>query len=115
MNLTGKWKYKEDYGFGIAEGELYLKQEGDILSGKIVFTDKLEDEEPYMIQEFLTGRVEDDEIELIAEEYDIIHSDFPIHYELDAWTGNIIDEKTITGFSMDDQGIEGKFEFVRIG
>jgi len=41
MDLTGKWKYKENYGFGIAEGELYLKQEGELLSGKIVFTDKL--------------------------------------------------------------------------
>ena len=52
MDLTGKWKYKEDYGYGVAEGELFLKQEGNDLSGRIIFTDKLEGEEGYMVQEF---------------------------------------------------------------
>ena len=50
VDLTGKWKYTENYGYGTAEGELYLKQDGKKLSGKIVFTDNLEGEEPYMIQ-----------------------------------------------------------------
>ena len=27
VDLTGKWKYKEDYGYGVAEGELFLKKE----------------------------------------------------------------------------------------
>ena len=59
MDLTGKWKYKEDYGYGVAEGELFLKQEGNDLSGRIIFTDKLDGEDGYMLQEFLVGRLED--------------------------------------------------------
>ena len=43
MDLTGKWRYIENYGYGVAEGELYLKQKGQTLAGRIVFTDKVED------------------------------------------------------------------------
>ena len=55
MDLTGKWRYIENYGYGVAEGELYLKQKGQTLAGRIVFTDKVEGESSYMIQEFLKG------------------------------------------------------------
>lgn len=114
MELTGKWKYVENYGYGIAEGELFLKQEGDLLSGRIVFTDKLEEEEPYMIQEFLTGEIDELKIRLDAQEFDIIHADHQIVYELDSWFGVLVDECTIKGVSMDDQGIEGHFVFTKI-
>ena len=43
MDLTGKWRYIENYGYGVAEGELYLKQKGQMLAGRIVFTDKVEE------------------------------------------------------------------------
>ena len=71
VDLTGKWKYKEDYGYGVAEGELFLKQEGNDLSGRIIFTDKLEGEEGYMLQEFLVGRLEEHKVKLDAEELSI--------------------------------------------
>ena len=113
MDLTGKWKYKEDYGYGVAEGELFLKQEGNDLSGRIIFTDKLEGEEGYMLQEFLVGRLEEHKVKLDAEEFDIIHSEHEIEYELDSWLGILVDADTIVGVSKDGQGIEGKFTFTR--
>ena len=66
VDLTGKWKYKEDYGYGVAEGELFLKQEGNDLSGRIIFTDKLDGEDGYMLQEFLVGRLEEHKVKLDA-------------------------------------------------
>lgn len=114
MDLTGKWKYFENYVQGIAEGELYLKQEGDELSGRIVFTDRLKGEAPYMIQEFLTGRVEERKVRLEATEYDIIHADFSVSYELDSWFGILVEDTVIKGASVDDQGVAGNFEFVKI-
>lgn len=113
VDLTGKWKYKEDYGYGIAEGELFLKQEGNNLSGRIIFTDKLEGENAYMLQEFLEGTLEEHKVKLDAKEYDIIHSEYEISYELDCWFGILVDDNTIIGVSKDDQGIEGKFTFTR--
>jgi len=114
-DLTGKWRYTENYGYGVAEGELYLKQEGTGLSGRIVFSDKPEGETPYMIQEFLTGEIDGRKVRLEAKEFDIIHSDFSVVYKLDSWFGLLVDEETIKGVSVDDQGIEGYFEFTKLG
>ena len=113
VDLTGKWKYKEDYGYGVAEGELFLKQEGNDLSGRIIFTDKLDGEDGYMLQEFLVGRLEEHKVKLDAEEFDIIHSEHEIEYELDSWFRLLVDEDTIIGVSTAGQGIEGKFTFTR--
>lgn len=114
MNLTGKWKYFENYGYGVAEGELYLKQKGKQLSGRIVFTDRLKGEAPYMIQEFLEGKLDGRKVHLESKEFDIIHADYTVNYELDSWFGLLVDDMTIKGVSVDDQGIEGYFEFGQI-
>ena len=107
MDLTGKWRYIENYGYGVAEGELYLKQKGQMLAGRIVFTDKVEGESSYMIQEFLKGELEGRKVRLEAVEFDIIHSEFPITYQLDHWFGLLVDDNTIKGVSKDGQGVEG--------
>lgn len=114
MNLTGKWRYFENYGNGVAEGELYLKQEGKELSGRIVFSDRLKGEVPYMIQEFPTGIQEEKKVKLEATGFDVIHADFPVSYELDYWFGLLVDETTIRGVSRDEQGIEGYFVFEKL-
>lgn len=114
MDLTGKWRYIENYGYGVAEGELYLKQEGNRLSGRIVFSDKLEGEDAYMIQEFLTGEIDGRKIRLDATEFDIIHAEYKVSYELDSWFGVLVDDMTIKGVSSDDQGVEGYFEFEKV-
>ena len=114
MDLTGKWKYVEDYVHGTAQGELYLRQKKNKLSGRLVFTDYLKDETPYMIQEFLKGRVEEHKVYLEAWEYDIIYSESPISYELDSWLGILVEDTIIKGSSMDEQGVAGNFEFVKL-
>ena len=110
MDLTGKWRYIENYGYGVAEGELYLKQKGQTLAGRIVFTDKVEGESSYMIQEFLKGELEGRKVRLEAVEFDIIHSEFPITYQLDHWFGLLVDDNTIKGVSKDGQGVEGNLK-----
>ena len=97
MELTGKWRYREEYGYGMTEGELVLTQE-----------------EEYMIQEFVRGWVRDRKVKLEAYEYDIIHSEHEVVYELDCWFGILLDEGTIKGISEDDQGVEGYFVFERM-
>ncbi|PKQ62497.1 hypothetical protein BZG02_12285 [Labilibaculum filiforme] len=113
-SLTGKWIYEEDYGYGIAKGELLLTQIGKKLSGKIIFSENIEAEDTFMIQETLEGEVNLNRVQLKAIEYDIIHADFEINYELDSWDGMLINETTIEGDSLDDQGISGSFKFHRV-
>ena len=74
MDLTGKWRYIENYGYGVAEGELYLKQKGQTLAGRIVFTDKVEGESSYMIQEFLKGELEGRKVRLPSSSTSFIRS-----------------------------------------
>ncbi|MDE5611637.1 MAG: hypothetical protein K2I90_06425, partial [Odoribacter sp.] len=83
-------------------------------SGRIVFTVRLNGEMPYMIQEFLTGKVEEHKVRLEATEFDIIHSDFSVSYELDSWFGILVEDTVIKGASLDEQGVAGNFEFVKM-
>jgi len=112
--LTGKWSYEEDYGYGVAKGELLLRQEGNTLKGKIIFAEIVNGEQAFMIQEYLQGEVKANRVYLNATEYDIIHSTEPIDYELDSWNGILVAEDIIEGESIDDQGIVGYFSFRRI-
>lgn len=114
MNLAGKWKYREDYGYGSAEGEMTLEQNGENLSGRLVFVEKTGGEKDFMIQEFLTGEVEDRKVKLQAVGFDVIQSYGEIDYKLDSWFGICVDGDTIKGISMDFQGVEGSFIFERI-
>ncbi len=114
MDLTGKWRYEENYTYGRTKGELLLKQTGDRLSGKIIFTDEVNGESAYMIQETLTGYVDGDRVKLDAEDYDVIYAEQEVAYELDSWFGTIVDEDMISGLSKDLQGVVGHFSFVRM-
>ena len=111
MKLTGKWKYRENYGYGVAEGEVVLEQEGNKLSGRIIFTDKTEGDGTSMIQEFLRGEIDGLKIRLEAQEFDVIYSEYKVEYKLDNWFGILVDGTTIKGISVDEQGIEGYFVF----
>jgi hypothetical protein len=113
-SLTGKWIYEEDYGYGTAQGELILIQEGNKLSGKIIFSENADSDETFMIQEKIEGEINQNRIKIKATEYDIIHSDYDISYELDSWEGMMINETVIEGESLDDQGIAGSFRFTKV-
>jgi hypothetical protein len=114
IDLSGKWKYKEDYGHGVATGELHLNQQGSRVKGRIIFTDTVREQEPFMIQEFVEGEIVDNKLILDAFSWDIIHSDKDIAYELDSWCGDIISDSSIKGRSMDERGVEGRFELSKI-
>ena len=111
IDLNGKWIYTENYGYGMAKGELHIKQDGDRIEGRIIFTDTVFGEMSFMIQEVVEGNIEDGKLYIQAVEFDIIHSDAEISYELDSWVGNILSNSLIQGVSVDDQGVEGDFEF----
>ena len=112
--LSGKWLYEEDYSYGKAKGELFLKHIGNNLRGKIIFLENINTSNPIMIQEFIEGEINDNQIILQATEYDIIHSEESIIYKLDCWKGVLLDEYTIEGESQDSQDICGNFSFQKV-
>lgn len=114
IDLSGKWRYNEDYGYGLANGELHITQDGTKVKGRIIFTDNLHDSESFMIQEFVEGEIIDNKLIIDAIAWDIIHSETEIIYELDSWSGDIVSDSLIKGKSIDDQGIEGNFQFEKM-
>jgi hypothetical protein len=113
-SLTGKWIYEEDYGYGTAKGELLLEQNGKKLSGKIIFCENADSEDTFMIQENIEGEIIKNRIKIKAIDFDVIHSEYEIRYELDSWEGMLINETTIEGESLDEQGIAGNFRFSKL-
>ena len=113
-SLSGKWLYEEDYSYGKAKGELFLKQIGKRLVGKIIFLENIDSSNSVMVQEFLEGEINGSRIILQATEYDIIHSEQSIFYELDCWKGVLLNEFTIEGESLDNQGVYGSFTFQKV-
>jgi len=113
-SLSGKWLYEEDYSSGKAKGELLLRQIGKRLIGKIIFLENIESTNCVMIQEFVEGEINGSRILLQAVEFDVIHADHPVSYELDCWKGMLLNEHTIEGESLDNQGICGSFIFRKI-
>ena len=114
LDLTGTGSYEEEYTNGKAKGELYLRQEGEKLSGRVVFTDQIQGEEPYMIQEFMEGSISGRKIKLEAKAYDVIHSESEICYDLDRWIGVVLRDHYITGMSTDKQQADGYFTLKKL-
>ncbi len=113
-DLTGKWKYEETYEGGHAYGELFIVQNGDGLTGKIIFSDIPDTAPPFVIRENLEGRLQERKVRLKGIDMDIIDSETLFDYELDSWFGILVDENTISGLSEDEQGVEGYFTFKRM-
>ena len=113
-SLSGKWLYEEDYSYGKAKGELFFKQIGGKLIGKIIFLENVDTSNSVMVQEFLEGKINGSRIVFQAIEYDIIHSKEKIDYELDCWKGVLLNEYTIEGESIDSQGMYGNFTFQKV-
>lgn len=114
MDLTGKWKYKERYEFGRADGELFLEQEGNQLSGKIVLMDRPKKGKAYMLQEKIRGEVVEHKVRLHTYNVDIIYSEEEIVYMPDYWFGILVDDNTIAAASVDEQEVEGDCMFERV-
>ena len=112
--LSGKWLYEEDYSYGKAKGELFLKQIGNKLMGKIIFIENINSSSSIMVQEFIEGEINKNQIRLQATEYDIIHSEKTVLYQLDCWKGILLNEHTIEGVSQDSQNIYGNFVFQKV-
>lgn len=115
MNLSGKWKYTEDYSHGDSIGELSLTQNGGILKGKLTHTESPLGGNSFTIEQELAGNLntKSNRIYLKAISYKLISSLDDIIYELDTFEAQIINENTIVGTTEDKQGILGVFCFKR--
>ena len=113
INLTGRWRFEEDFGFGKDSGYAELNQKGIHLKGVLRFSEQIDGEETFIVKQEVTGRIQGTKINLKSHSCEILFSDEDIIYELDTWVGDLLPNGKITGNSQDDEGTGGAFVMER--
>lgn len=113
IDINGRWKYSEDFGFGTDEGFAQLKENNGQIHGFLEYTENIDDDEPFTIRQHVTGEIEDDKLYLNGISYEILNGDEDITYNLDTWEGLITSEGKIVGSTFDNEEVFGVFVLER--
>lgn len=113
INLTGRWRFQEDFGFGKDSGYAELLQIGNHLKGVLRFSEQIGGEETFIVKQEVAGRIYGTKIRLKSHSCEIMFSDEDIFYELDTWLGELLPNGKIVGNSRDEEGSGGPFVLER--
>jgi len=113
VNLTGRWRFAEDFGFGKDTGYAELNQKGSHLKGVLRFSEQIDGEETFIVKQEVAGRINGTNIKLKSHSCEILFSDDDIIYELDTWEGVLLPDGKISGNSLDAEGTGGSFVMER--
>lgn len=114
MDLTGYWHFFEQFDAGFDLGYAVFKQDEGRLTGVLVYTEYIYNEDSFIIAVDVEGDVVDDRLMLRGESYDVIDSTYPIEYLLDDRIAELDNPDRIEGQSVDEQDLEGRFILRRI-
>ncbi len=110
MDITGRWSFKEDFGFGHDSGVLAVVDQRGALSGVLTFTEEVEGDLPFSIQLKVEGRRFRRKVWLRAiSVIDITSGEEDLEYNLDEWEGTLTSQGQIVGSSIDSAGVCGVF------
>ena len=113
INLTGRWRFEENFGFGKDSGYAELIQKGNHLNGVLRFSEQIDGEETFIVKQEVAGRINGTKINLKSHSCEILFSDEDIIYELDTWEGELLSNGKISGNSQDAEGTGGAFVMER--
>lgn len=108
-SISGRWSFTEDFGFGKDEGFVELTQEGENIKGIFVYTERIEGENPFRVQQEVEGTFKAKKLSVTGTAVEILDSDFEIEYHLDTWEGILNDKNQIVGHSYDNHECFGVF------
>jgi len=112
-DLTGFWRFREEFDGGEDHGEARLFQQGKQLTGYVVFKEIIPNEPPMFIRAKLTGKIDNGQVHL-TESKVVVLSGSPDNYEPEERTGLINAMGQIVGSGEDKQGVHGVFVMERI-
>jgi hypothetical protein len=115
MNVTGLWKYSEDFEFGKSEGEVRLVQMEDSIYAEFNFTEKVEYDYEIEVFEKAKGKIVDGKVLLegvsvVASENGAIIED----YMSNNFDVHLVSENKLVGSSYDFENVCGVFTLERI-
>jgi len=109
QNISGRWSFNEDFGFGKDEGFAEFTQEGENLKGVLVYTERIEGDTPFRVQQEIEGTFDGQQLKLAGTAVEILDAEEEIEYHLDCWEGILNDKNQIVGHSYDDHECFGVF------
>jgi len=108
-DISGTWIYKEDFGFGKDYGIAEIKQECEKITGLITYTEAINDEEPFNVEQEISGTFSDNKLNIQGISIKLIGVDSEFVYNLDTWEGTMNKDNNIIGSSYDNEGCFGVF------
>lgn len=113
-NLTGFWRFREEFDEGEDLGEARLFQNGKHLSGQIAFKEKIHGESPLYIRVTIKGKVEETQISFHETSAVVLSGPKGAEYDLEERSGLLNAMGQIVGSGEDKQGVHGVFVMDRI-
>lgn len=112
-NISGKWKFSEEFECGIDKGFAFFIQNDAEINGYLEYEESIEDDEPFMVRQDISGSIHDNRISLKGEKATDPNG-YPIaDYNLDILEGTLTHEGKIVGHSYDSEDICGIFVLVK--
>jgi hypothetical protein len=113
-DLTGFWRFSEDFDGGEEHGEARLFQYGRQLKGYIIFKKIIPDEPPIYIRVKIGGTVRDKRITFSETSVTVLSGGDNSSHETEEKSGLINDMGQITGSGENAQGVHSVFVMDRI-
>jgi hypothetical protein len=108
-NITGKWKFTEEFECGMDNGIAIIIQNEDSITGYLEYEETIEDEEPFFVKQEFSGTIHGNQINLKGEKALSPDGSTIDDYNLDILEGTLTHEGKIVGHSYDSKDICGVF------
>lgn len=113
-NITGRWIFNEDFGFGKDEGFAEFTQEGEQIKGTMVYTERIEGELPFRVQQSIEGSFDGVNLIISGVSVELLDTENEIEYNPDTWEGILNSKNQIVGHSYDNHDCFGVFLMEKI-
>ncbi|MGQ1910971.1 hypothetical protein ACT3CE_14440 [Marinifilum sp. RC60d5] len=108
-NITGRWSFNEDFGFGKDEGFAEFTQNGDKLTGVVVYTERIDEETPFRVEQHVEGSYDGTNFSVTGTKVELLDVEKQFEYNLDTWEGILNAQNQIVGHSHDGHECFGVF------
>lgn len=108
-SIAGRWSFNEDFGFGKDVGFAEFSQSGKKLSGVIVYTEQIEGETPFRVQQDIEGSFDGTNFSITGTKVELLDCEKQFEYHLDTWEGILNAQNQIVGHSYDNHDCFGVF------
>ena len=113
INISGEWKYSEEFDNGKDIGIISITQNGEELIGEMRYTEYFLDHKPLELLQTVRGRIEGNKINLKGQLISFINMEY-CEYYLDEFDGVYTSEGKIVGSTMDQNNVCGVFVLERV-